>query len=105
MVSAVASMSGLILAKRRRRWANINPDIEGPLRSARWYTVDLVIFARFLTFFANIARRLTSRIQESHGNYYYNSASKENWKFVKSKLLEKSPKIKNRENLLTRKLP
>ena len=47
----------------------------------RWhlYTVDLAIFAR----------RANSRIEESRQNYYYNSTTKEKWKFVNSKLREK----------------
>ena len=53
--------------------------------------------------FAIFARRTNSRIQEFHENYFYNSATKEKWKFANSKLCEKSQnqkfaKIYTREN-------
>ena len=35
-------------------------------------------------------RRTNSRIQESRENYYYDSATEEKWKFVNSKLREKT---------------
>ena len=49
-----------------------------------------------ILFFANFTRRTNSRIQKSHGNYYYTSATKEKGKLANSKLSE---------NLITRKLP
>ena len=36
------------------------------------------------------AKRTNSRIQESHENYYYNSATKEEYKFANSKISKKS---------------
>ena len=45
---------------------------------------------REVLIFASFARRTNSRIQVSRDNYYYISATKENWKFANIKPREKS---------------